>query len=201
MIARANPETLLGRPASSASPVSDHLGGTVDASSFVASCSRYPQRSGSTCRHDGLAGKRAGLLEEQFHVVVVRRHRARVLQVRRIGVALRATARRGLQHHVVGEDRNDAVGHRVLNVEASRSRRWCSRSPSRCRCSRRRRDTDSGTRTARCFSSPRRRQEHLPCPVPSVWATLPAEELAPAPRSRSGPARQEGECCSRCACS
>src|SRR4029079_11265270 len=43
-------------------------------------------------QNDRLRRKRAGLLKEQLHVVVVRRHRARVLDVRRIARALRRSA-------------------------------------------------------------------------------------------------------------
>ena len=66
---------------------------------------------------DFLRRKRAGLLEEQLHVVEVRRHRGGVVQIREVRVALAAAARRGLKEHVVREDRNDAVGRRILDVE------------------------------------------------------------------------------------
>ena len=55
-------------------------------------------------------------LEEETHVVPVRGHHLRVVQVREVGLRLAAALRIRLQHHVVRQHRDDVVSPRVLDV-------------------------------------------------------------------------------------
>ena len=96
---------------------------------------------------DGLRPVHA--LEEQADVLPVRLHHLRVAQMREVGLRLVAALRIRLQQHVVRQHRDR---RRATTSPARTSTRTCRRdstSTSPARCSRRRRGTGSGSRTAR----------------------------------------------------
>ena len=91
-IACAKPATLLGRPCSAGDArlrhFRRHRRGVVTCRPLL----HVAPEVGLDVQHHALRGERAGLLEEQLEVVVVRRHRGGVVQIREVASRLAAAA-------------------------------------------------------------------------------------------------------------